>query len=116
MPAERFDLPAAGINRFTWFQAIRDRETRSGCRACSSAASGCGRRRAPTTSASTSRGRGRLLARLVLRLLRVDGARVIRRADGLGLARPALAGVDREDRNRVVEGKWGDDRVDFGGS
>lgn len=27
IPAERLDLPAAGINHFTWFQAIRDRET-----------------------------------------------------------------------------------------
>lgn len=27
MPAERLELPAAGINHFTWFQAIRDRET-----------------------------------------------------------------------------------------
>lgn len=27
MPAERLDLPAAGINHFTWFQAIRDKET-----------------------------------------------------------------------------------------
>ncbi|MBN9155310.1 MAG: hypothetical protein J0J05_15130 [Microbacterium sp.] len=27
MPADRLELPAAGINHFTWFQAIRDRET-----------------------------------------------------------------------------------------
>lgn len=27
MPAERLDLPAAGINHFTWFQAVRDKET-----------------------------------------------------------------------------------------
>ncbi|GGD68453.1 family 4 glycosyl hydrolase [Microbacterium murale] len=27
MPRERLDLPAAGINHFTWFQAVRDRET-----------------------------------------------------------------------------------------
>ncbi|MBN9194295.1 hypothetical protein [Microbacterium sp.] len=27
MPADRLELPAAGINHFTWFQAVRDRET-----------------------------------------------------------------------------------------
>lgn len=27
IPADRLDLPAAGINHFTWFQAIRDKET-----------------------------------------------------------------------------------------
>lgn len=27
IPAERLELPAAGINHFTWFQAIRDKET-----------------------------------------------------------------------------------------
>ncbi|CAH0222370.1 MULTISPECIES: hypothetical protein [unclassified Microbacterium] len=27
MPRERLELPAAGINHFTWFQAVRDRET-----------------------------------------------------------------------------------------
>jgi len=27
MPADRLELPAAGINHFTWFQAIRDKET-----------------------------------------------------------------------------------------
>ena len=78
IPADRLELPAAGINHFTWFQAIRDKETgedlypvcgnsntrrtgsrtgtRSGCPASCSAASACGRRRAPTISASTSHG------------------------------------------------------------
>jgi alpha-galactosidase len=27
IPADRLELPAAGINHFTWFQAIRDKET-----------------------------------------------------------------------------------------
>lgn len=27
LPADRLELPAAGINHFTWFQAIRDKET-----------------------------------------------------------------------------------------
>lgn len=27
LPRERLELPAAGINHFTWFQAVRDRET-----------------------------------------------------------------------------------------
>ncbi|KAA9105555.1 alpha-galactosidase [Microbacterium rhizomatis] len=27
IPSERLELPAAGINHFTWFQAVRDRET-----------------------------------------------------------------------------------------
>lgn len=27
LPSERLELPAAGINHFTWFQAVRDRET-----------------------------------------------------------------------------------------
>lgn len=27
IPAERLELPAAGINHFTWFQAVRDKET-----------------------------------------------------------------------------------------
>lgn len=27
IPSEQLDLPAAGINHFTWFQAIRDRDT-----------------------------------------------------------------------------------------
>lgn len=27
LPADRLELPAAGINHFTWFQAVRDKET-----------------------------------------------------------------------------------------